>query len=208
MRRILGRANSSNVMKVVWLLEEMALPYQREDYGGAFGRTQEPDYLALNPNGIVPTLVEDKFSLWESNAILRYLATANPEGRPFWPEAPQPRAHVDRWMDWQQTALGPPMGIVFWGLVRTAPEKQDMEAIHAAAARAARFYGMLEVVLGRHDYVAGPTLSLADIAIAVHAHRWLSFDTITRPAAPALEAWYARLLTRPAFKAHVALPMT
>ena len=208
MRRVLGRANSSNVMKVVWLLEEMGLPYQREDYGGAFGRVQEPDYLAMNPNGVVPTLVEDGFVLWESNAILRYLAATNPQGRPFWPDAPQGRASVDRWMDWQQTSLGPPMTVVFWGLVRTAPEKRDMGAIHAAAARAARFYGMLETVLHHHDHIAGPDLSLADIAIGVHAHRWLNFEGFDRPPSPALEAWYHRLLTRPAFKAHVALPLT
>ncbi len=208
MRRLLGRANSSNVMKVIWLLEELGIPYVREDVGGAFGGTDTPEYRAMNPNGIVPTLVEDAFVLWESNAILRYLAGGHAYGSPMWPEDLQARASIDRWMDWQQTVLGSPMTVVFWGLVRTAPEKRDMAAIHAAAAKLGGIYGILEMVLGRVPYVAGPALTPADIAIGVHAHRWFSFEGIERPAQPNLRAWYERLLERPAFRAHVALPMT
>lgn len=208
MRRLLGRANSSNVMKVVWMLEELGLPYQREDFGGAFGKTDTPEYRAMNPNGIVPTLVEDDFVLWESNAILRYLAAAHAYGTPMWPEDPKARGSIDRWMDWQQTVLGAPMTTVFWGLVRTAPEKRDMPAIHAAAAKLGGIYGILESVLSKVDYVAGPVLTPADMAIGVHAHRWFSFEGIDKPAQPALRAWYDRLLARPAFKQHVALPMT
>jgi glutathione S-transferase len=208
MRRLLGRANSSNVMKVIWMLEELKLPYQREDYGGAFGKTDTPEYRAMNPNGIVPTLVEDDFVLWESNAILRYLATCHAFGTPMWPEDPKARGSIDRWMDWQQTVLGAPMTVVFWGLVRTAPEKRDMPAIHAAAAKLGGIYGMLESVLSKVEYVAGPALTPADMAIGVHAHRWFSFEGIDRPQQPHLRAWYDRLLARPAFRDHVALPMT
>ena len=208
MLRLLGRANSSNVMKVIWLLEELGLPYQREEYGGAFGKTQTPEYLAMNPNAVVPTLLDGDFVLWESNAILRYLAAGHAAGTPMWPDTLQARANIDRWMDWQQTTLGPPMTPVFWGLVRTAPEKRDWAAITAAAEKCAKAYGLLEHVLSRQDYVAGPALTPADIAIGVHAHRWISFEGVTKPAHPALHAWYARLLERPAFKAHVALPMT
>lgn len=208
MRQLLGRANSSNVMKVIWLLEEMGLPYDRRDVGGPFGGTETPEYRALNPNGVVPTLVEDDFVLWESNAILRYLAAANPGGGAYWPTDLRARADVDRWMDWLQTTLGPQMTPVFWGLVRTGPEQRDWPAIDKAAARLRELYGMLEQVLTRSDYVGGPSLTLCDIAIGVHAHRWFSFEGIDRPAHPHVRAWYDRLLARPAYRTHVAQPMT
>ena len=212
MRRVLGRANSSNVMKVVWLLEELGLPYEREDVGGAFGGNDTAAYRAMNPNGVVPTLVEDEFVLWESNAILRYLAASNAGHTPLllrslWPESLRERANIDRWMDWQQTTLGPPMTVVFWGLVRTPPEKRDLLAIDEAAEKLGRIYGILDRVLQATPYVAGPALTPADIAIGVHAHRWFSFD-IERPPQQALRAWYDRLLERRPFREHVALPMT
>lgn len=204
MRQLLGRANSSNVMKVVWLLEEMGLPYERRDVGGAFGGTDTPEYRALNPNGVVPTLVEGDFVLWESNAILRYLAASHESGRQFWPDDLHARANVDRWMDWLQTTLGPQMTPVFWGLVRHTPEQRDWTAINKAAARLRELYGMLEHVLAKSDYIGGSTLTLCDIAIGVHAHRWFSFEEIDRPDHPHLRAWYDRLLARPAYRAHVA----
>ena len=208
MRRLLGRANSSNVMKVIWLLEELGLPYHREDYGGAFGRTQDPEYLAMNPNGVVPTLVEDTFVLWESNAICRYLAASHAAGTPMWPDDLRARANIDRWMDWLQTTLGPSMTVVFWGLVRTPADKQDWPAIHAAAAKLGKTYAMLEKVLADHPYVAGPDLTPADIAIGPHLHRWFSFEGIDKPDLPHLRAWYDRLCTRPAYKTNVAIKMT
>ena len=207
-RRLLGRSNSSNVMKVIWLLEELGLPYEREDYGGAFGKTQTEEYLAMNPNAVVPTLVEDDFVLWESNAILRYLVAGHAAGTPMWPASLHERANIERWMDWQQTTLGAPMTVVFWGLVRTPEDKRDMKAIHAAAERLGALYGILEKVLSHRDYVAGDSLTPADMAIGVHAHRYMSFVGIERPDQPAVRAWYERLLARPAFKGHVALPMT
>lgn len=208
MRILLGRANSSNVMKVIWLLEEMQLPYERQDVGGAFGGTNTPEYRALNPNGVVPTLVEDEFSLWESNAILRYLAAANEGGEAFWPRDLRARANVDRWMDWLQTTLGPQMTPVFWGLVRHTPEQRDWTAINKAAGRLRELYGILDGVLAGSPYIAGPGLTLCDISIGVHAHRWFSFEGIDRPELPNLRAWYDRLLARPAFQAHVARPLT
>jgi glutathione S-transferase len=208
MRQLLGRANSSNVMKVIWLLEEMRLPYERRDVGGKFGGTDTPEYRAMNPNGVVPTLVEDDFVLWESNVILRYLAASHEQGHRFWPRELHARANVDRWMDWQQTTLGPPMTPVFWGLVRTPPEKRDMAAIGKAAARLGELYGVLDEVLAKSDYIAGPELSLCDMAIGVHAHRYFSFEGIERPEHRNLRAWYDRLLARPAYKQHVAAPMS
>ena len=207
MRRLLGRANSSNVMKVVWVLEELGLPYERTDVGGPFGGTATPEYRAMNPNGVVPTLLEDDFVLWESNAIVRYLCAANAPGHPMWPDDLRVRAGIDRWMDWQQTTLGPPQTVVFQGLVRTAPDKRDHAAVDAALTRLGGAYALLDGVLGRHGYVAGPAFTLADIALGVHVHRWFSFDVV-RPELPHLRAWYERLLSRPAYAAHVAVPMT
>ncbi len=208
MRQLLGRANSSNVMKVIWLLEELELPYERQNIGGAFGGNDTPEYRALNPNGVVPTLIENDFVLWESNAILRYLAAAHPEGHRFWPRDLCARADIDRWMDWQQTTLGAPMTTVFWGLIRTPPAERDMAAITKSAGRLGELYGFLDKRLADADYIGGSELSLADMAIGVHAHRWLSFEGVARPDQPHVRAWYERLLARPAFKTHVAQPLT
>lgn len=207
MRQLLGRANSVNVMKVIWLLEELGLPFERRDMGGAFGGNKEPEYLALNPNAVVPTLVEDDFVLWESNVILRYLAAAHADGHRFWPKDVRARARVDQWMDWQQTTLGDPMRIVFWGYVRTPPEQRNMAAIEQAQARLGQLYGVLDRVLAGSDYLAGAEFTLADIPTGCFVHRWFSFD-IERPDLPNLRAWYDRLLARPAYKRHVAGPMS
>jgi len=207
MRKLLGRANSSNVMKAVWLMEELGLPYERTDVGGPFGGTDTPEYRAMNPNGVVPTLVEGDFVLWESNVIIRYLCAANAPGNAMWPDDLRARGSIDRWMDWQQTTLNRPQSTVFQGLVRTAPERRDLAAITAATAEAARCWTLLDGILSRVPYVAGPVFTLADIALGVHVHRWFSFN-MTRPPQPHLQAWYKRLLARPAYKQHVAMPMT
>ncbi len=127
MKRIVwGRATSSNVMKVLWCLGELDLPFERIDVGGAFGKTDTPEYRAMNPTGLVPTLQEDDFTLWESNVILRYLHAAYAPMSPLFPTEVHARANVDRWMDAQQTVFNRPMGQVFWGLVRTPADKRDM----------------------------------------------------------------------------------
>jgi glutathione S-transferase len=194
-------------MKTVWLLEELNLPYERIDVGGPFGRTTDPVYLAMNPNSLVPTLEEDGFILWESNVILRYLAGAHANGTPLWPAEGRARANIDRWMDWQQTLLGPPMTIIFQGLVRTPPEQRNTGAIEGALLTAGKAWSILDKQLDQHDYLAGPDLTLADIAAGVHVHRWFSF-TVARPHLPHLRAWYDRLLHRPAYRTHCAKPMT
>jgi len=209
MRTLWGRANSSNVMKVICLLEELRLPYERIDVGGPFGRTTTPEYIAMNPNSVVPTLQEDGFTLWESNVILRYLCATNAPGNPLWPDDARSRANIDRWMDWVQTTLNRPQTVVFQGLIRTAPEKRDNAAIEAAAAELGRLYGILDAELAKHgdDYIAGPQYTLADIAIGPHVHRWFNFS-LPRPELPHLHAWYQRLLTRPVYRMHCAAPLT
>ena len=208
MRRVWGRANSSNVMKVVWTLEELRLPYERTDIGGPFGGNDRPEYRAMNPNGVIPTLEEDGFVLWESNVICRYLCAAHAPDGALWPQDARSRANIDRWMDWQQTTLGPSQTVVFQGLVRTPPEKRDNAAIARGVERAGQAWALLDRQLAGRDWVAGPDFTLADIPLGPHAHRWFSFD-IARPDTPHLRAWYDRLLARPAFHAHVAaIPMT
>ncbi|HET6233806.1 MAG TPA: glutathione S-transferase family protein [Acetobacteraceae bacterium] len=207
MQRILwGRATSSNVMKVIWLLEELNLPYDRIDVGGSFGKTDTPEYHAMNPTGLVPTLQEDLFTLWESNSILRYLCTEYAPDSLLWPQQPRARANIDRWMDAQQTVLNRPMSAVFWGLVRTPPEKRDAAAIKAAITETARVWSMVSAQLAHHPFLAGDELTLADFPWGPHLHRWfnMAFD---RPDVPYLRAWYDRLLERPAYKEYLAGPV-
>ena len=206
MRRVLwGRTTSSNVMKVIWLLEELGLPYERIDAGLAYGRNDTPEYLGMNPTGLVPTLEEDGFSLWESNAILRYLCNALPDETPYYPRAPRARAGVDRWLDCQQTQ-GRPQTIVFQTLVRTPPANRDMAALAQAVTDAGRIWGFLEQRLAQHAFICGEAITIADIAWGVHVHRWFVLD-IDRPALPHLRAWYERLLARPVYAQHIARPL-
>ena len=212
MRRILwGRATSSNVMKAVWTLEELQLPYERIDVGGSFGKTDTPDYRGMNPTGLVPTLQEDDFTLWESNAICRYLCHAHAPNSKLWPQDPHARGNIDRWMDAQQTVLNRPIGVVFWGLVRTPADKRDMAAIAQGIADAGKAWRMVEAELQRHDFIAGDTFTLCDIPWGVHANRWfrMNYLGLERPELPALQAWYDRLCQRPAYQQHiVACPIT
>jgi glutathione S-transferase len=206
-RTLWGRSTSSNVMKVVWTLETMKLPYRRIDVGGPFGQTDTPAYRAMNPTGLVPTLQEDDFVLWESNAILRYLCDTNADAAgTLWPRAPHARAIVDHWMDAQQTVQNRPGGVVFLGLVRTPAAERDLPVIRKATEELGRAYGLLEPHLARHPYIAGEHLTIADIAWGVHVHRWFVMP-VDRPDMPHLRAWYDRLLENPIYREHVARPL-
>ena len=204
-RIVWGRATSSNVMKALWGLGELGLPYERIDVGGAFGKTDTVEYRTMNPTGLVPTLQEGEFTLWESNAILRYLAQGHASGTALWPTEPHARANIDRWMDAQQTVFNRPMSQVFWGLVRTPPEKRDLPAVETAIAETTRAWRMVETELKKHDYIGGTEFSLCDIPWGVHAHRWFNMDYLglTRPEMPAVRAWYDRLCQRPAYRSAV-----
>ncbi len=207
MRRVLwGRSTSSNVMKVIWTLEELKLPYERIDVGGPFGKTDTPEYRAMNPTSLVPTLQEDDFTMWESNAIMRHVCTAHAADSTLWPRDLQTRARVDQWLDAQQTVMNRPQGVIFIGLVRTKPEARDNAAIAQAVKDAARAYQMIASELGKHPFIAGDHLTLCDIAWGVHIHRWFTMD-FARPEIPNLRAWYDRLLSRPVYKEHIARPL-
>ncbi len=205
MIRLWGRATSSNVMKVIWLLEELGLPHERRDVGGPFGGTATPEYRAMQPLGLVPALEEEGgFTLFESNAILRYLCNAHAPATPLYPSEPRPRAQVEAWMDFQQTALTRPASVVFQGLVRTPPAQRNQAAIATGIKDTAAVWAILDARLARHPYVAGEALTLADLSFGPHLHRWFRMDFEGRPAAPNLQAWYDRLLTRPAYKENCA----
>ena len=206
MLKILGRNNSSNVQKVIWACEELGLQYTREDVGGPFGGNDEPEYLAINPNGLVPTIVDDDLVLWESNAIVRYLSNKH---RPnlLLPEDPAEHATADQWMDWQQTTVGPSMVPVFWGLVRTAPELRDHDAIDKSRDRYEHFMSMLNERLGVSQHVAGSEFSMADIPVGIMAYRWFNLD-IERADLANLARWYEGLTQRPAFKNNIMIGLT
>ena len=198
MLKIWGRATSANVTKPLWICDEMGVPYEHEEVGGAFGRTKDPEYLAMNPNSRVPTIDDDGFVLWESNAIVRYLASKHGKGT-MAPSDPRDYADADRWMDWQQTTVLPVMTPIFWGLVRTPEAERRPDVIEAARKEGISVWGILDARLQGRDYVMGDRLTMADIPLGPQCHRWMTLIA-DRPAMPSLEAWYQRLLARPAFK--------
>jgi glutathione S-transferase len=212
MIKIWGRNTSSNVQKVMWAIGEMKLPHQRIDVGGAFGKNNEAPYLAMNPNGLVPTLEEeDGFTLWESNSIVRYLAAKNAAknaDRTLEPADLKTRARAQKWMDWQLSVMGPAITPVFWGLIRTPPEKRDANAIAAGKAKTVAAAKMLDEQLGKTAYLAGDAFSYGDIPVGIMVYRYVQLIP-ERPSMPNLDRWYAAISSRQAFREQVAsVPLT
>jgi glutathione S-transferase len=209
MIKIWGRNNSVNVQKAMWAIAELGLPCERIDVGGAFGQTKEPPYLAMNPNALVPTLEEeDGFTLWESNSIVRYLAAKHDKAAILDPKDPKARAVASQWMDWQLSVVGPAITPVFWGLIRTPPEKRDLAAIDASKKRTIEVMGTLNTQLGKTPYVAGSAFSYGDIPVGTMCYRFVQLIP-ERPSMPHLDRWYAAISSRQPFKDHVAsVPLT
>ena len=204
MLKIWGRNTSSNVQKVMWAIGEMKLPHQRIDVGGAFGKTKEPAYLAMNPNSLVPTLEEeDGFTMWESNSIVRYLA-AKQQNRTLEPADPKTRARAQMWMDWQLSVMGPSITPVFWGLIRTPPEKRDPKAIEAGKEKTIIAAQMMDTQLGKTKFMADDEFSYGDIPVGIMIYRYMQLIP-ERPATPNLDRWYAAISSRPAFKEQIAV---
>jgi len=203
MLTIWGRINSHNVKKVVWLAEEMRLAYDRRDVGGPFG--MDAAYRALNPNALIPTIEDDGFVLWESHAILRYLA-ANHGGEAFYRVEPKARASAERWMDWGFTwadAIRP----IFFQMVRPAPDARDIALIERSVARAAGLSAILDDVLGRQEWLSGDSYGIGDIPVAAYANTWFQLP-VERPSRPNLERWYAALQDRAPFRDVVMIPLS
>lgn len=208
MLKVWGRNTSSNVQKVLWGLTEMAIPFERLDAGGAFGKTTEPFYLAMNPNSLVPTLEQDDgFTLWESNSILRYLA-AKHASRVLEPADLKERARAQMWMDWQLTVIGPAITPVFWQLVRTPEADRNQELIATGKQKTIAAAQVLDQQLGRTAYLAGDAFSYGDIPSGIMTYRYMQLIP-ERPTTANLDRWYAAISARPAFKAQVAsVPLT
>lgn len=202
--RLWGRRNSFNVQKVAWLLAELGLQHDHVEVGGSFGGLGEPEFLRRNPHGRVPVLEDGELVLWESHAILRYLATRYGNSA-LWPTAPGPRALVDRWLDWAQTSLQPAFMDLFWGWYRTPEAARDGARVDAARRRCDTFYGLLDRELADRPWLAGDHFTLADIPAGATLYRWHRID-LPRPALANLSAWYERLAERPAYHAQVMRP--
>lgn len=205
MLKVWGRRNSLNVQKVLWLMGELGLAYEHIAAGGDFGRLDEPLFRALNPHGRVPVIEDGDLAVWESHAILRYVAARYGKGE-FWPTDPAARSRQDGWMDWAQTALQPAcLGGVFWGYYRTPAAQRNWPAIRASLDRCAELLGLLDKVLASRPFIAGDSFSLADIPAGANLYRYFELD-IDRPALPNVEAWYGRLGRRAAYAEHVMIP--
>lgn len=198
-----GRANSSNVQKTVWALEEVGAAYERREAGGKFGGLDSPEFVAMNPNRLVPVLKHGELTLWESHAIVRYVA-ATFGGGLLWPADAAQRAIVDQWTDWTLSTFQKGWITLFWLLVRTPPEKQDSAAIATALADSVAAFRIMEARLERTPYLSGEQFGYADIVAGVSLYRWTTME-IDRPNLPAVEAWHDRLRQRPAFEKAVCV---
>ena len=202
MLKIYGTKTSSNVQKVLWCIGEIGLPFERLDVTETFGAPKAPGYLALNPNGLIPTIDDGGFILWESNVIIRYLCAMHAMGK-FCPADWKARADQERWMDWQQTSLVIPIGALFRDLLRTPREALSPEGLAAATAGAIRLWAMLDAHLATRAFVGGAAPSMADFSFGNAIHRWYKFP-VERPEFKHLRAWYDRCCERPAYRQHIA----
>lgn len=206
MLELYGRTNSINVQKVIWALEELGIDYTRHDVGGAFGGLDTPDYLAMNPTGLIPTLRDGDRVLWESNSILRWLGATHPGA--IWPVEPYQRARLDRWMDWQVDQLWAPMKPIFFHTYRLPPEERDPAVVAAAIETCSARLDVLETHLADRSHIGGEGFTLADIPLGITCYRWFAMP-IERPKTHAnVRAWHDRLAARPAWQKHIALPLS
>jgi glutathione S-transferase len=205
MLKIWGRINSVNVKKALWAAEELGLKYQRIDAGLQFGVNKTPEYLKMNPTGLVPTIEDDGFVLWESHTVVRYLAAKHGAGS-LCPSDLRARADAERWMDWAFTFQNA-MRNVFWGLIRTPPEKRDPKAIEEGRKKSIELLAIPESVLAGRKYLTGNTFTMGDIPFGCELQRYMRVP-IERPRLPAVDAYFERLRERPAYRQHVDIPLS
>ncbi|POA29662.1 MULTISPECIES: glutathione S-transferase family protein [unclassified Pseudomonas] len=207
MLKIWGRKNSSNVRKALWCAEELGLTYETQDAGGAFGVVDTPEYRAMNPNGRIPVIEDDGFVLWESNAIVRYLAARHAAGSNWFPADVQTRASAEKWMDWTTSSFAEPFRQVFWGVLRTPADQQDWAAINAAQKVCEQLLSMVDQALAQKPYLSGDEIGVGDIPLGSFIYAWFEMP-IERAPMPHLQAWYARLKQRPAYQKAVMTALT
>jgi glutathione S-transferase len=202
MLRILGKASSINVRKVLWACDEIGVAYDREDWGSGYRDTGTAEFLKLNPNALVPVVIEDGFSLWESNTIIRYLASAHGAVH-LLPTEPRPRALIEQWMDWQATDFNASWRYAFQALVRNNPAFQNAEELRASVEAWSRNVALLDARLATTGgFVTGDSFTLADIPIGLSVNRWFMTPIPDRPVYPSVHAYYELLTTRVPFQRH------
>ena len=205
MLTVWGRRSAFNVQKVLWLIDELGLDRRHIEAGGSFGGLDAPEFRAMNPHGKVPVIDDGGTAVWESHAILRYLAARYGQDA-FWSETPARRSQSDRWMDWSQTTLQPDfLRGIFWGFFRTPEGQRDLPAIETKIALCARHFQLLDGLLADRRFLLGEALTLADIPIGTCLYRYFNIE-IERPPVPHVEAWYKRLQERPGYRKHVMVP--
>jgi glutathione S-transferase len=192
--KIWGREDSLSVQKVMWCVRELEIPFEQIDAGRQHGIIGEPWYLAMNPTGTIPTIDDDGFVLWESNAIVKYLCAKHSPGN-LSPIDPRAYADADRWISWQGTTLWPPMRQLLLNLVRTEQAQRDNALISRLVATVTKDWTVLDGRLAGRQYVMGDRFTMADIVFGPHVFRWFTYP-IDRPELPHLAAWYERLKVR------------
>jgi len=201
MLKIWGRRNSLNVQKVMWLIGELGLEHEHIPAGGSFGGLTDPAFLARNPNALVPVIEDEGVTIWESHAIIRYLA-ARHGSQAWWPASAADRSVADQWIEWAQSTWQPAYSGIFWGWYRTPAPLRDEAAIAASHRRSVELLAIAERVLKDHAHLAGEAFSLGDIPFGASLYRYFTLE-ISRPSLPRVEAYYARLTERPAYREHV-----
>lgn len=204
--KVLGRNNSVNVQKVMWIASELDLEIEREDIGGAFGGNDTQEYLAMNPNGRIPTLIDGDEILWESNTIVRYLAEKAGK-HPWYPKNLVARGRANQWMDFYLTNMHAPMTVIFWQLIRTTPEKRDAAAFNKAVLDASKFWKIIDSTLANRPYLAGNAPDMGDVPLGCSAYRWNTM-TFDKPDLPNVKAYFERLSARKAYQKNVMIPLT
>jgi glutathione S-transferase len=206
MIKVLGRANSVNVQKVMWCAAELGVDVERADIGGAFGGNDTDEFCAMNPNGSIPVLIDGNYVLWESNAIVRYLCDKYGNGSWKLPTA-QKIGLAGQWMDWYLTALHAPMTVLFWQLIRTQSAMREDVQINSAIVEGTKCWAILDQHLATSDFILGDNPSMADIPLGCSAYRWHSMD-FDRPDLPNVKAWWDRLVERDTYRENVMIPIT
>lgn len=204
MLKVWGRRSAYNVQKVLWTIGELGLVYEHIDVGGSRGQLDTPEFLALNPHGRIPVIVDGETSIWESNSIIRYLSAVYGAGT-LWPEAPAPRSLADRWMDWELASLQPDFLSLFWGFFRTPVEQHDKDAIQHSLVRCEKHFRKLDAHLAQQPYLAGTVLTMADIACASSLYRYFEMGAPVSYLSH-VQAWYERLGKRRAYREHIMVP--
>lgn len=201
MLEIWGRPYSSNVIPVIWTAAELKLEYKLKLAGGSFGQLDTAEFGLMNPNRMIPTIRDGDFSLWESHVIVRYLCAKYGEGS-LCPTDIEQRAVADQWMEWSGSRAFTPVIQMFFGTVRTQPDRRDMQSVMAYVEEANSVLSILDAHLATQNYVVGDTFTMGDIPLGAVAYRYFNVD-VARPSLPNVEAWYERLTQRPAYQAHV-----